>query len=106
MPNPKVTLGMDFNWLPPIEGTPVQYNVAVDDPSQLQITPPGTVVVPAGTLKIALSNFLTGKPSATDYLIYVDAENAAGEKSGFLTQLFDFVAIGTPKPAPEPFTDP
>jgi len=102
--NPEVTIDNFFNWLPPLVGTPVQYRVAVDAPGGVQISPPGTVIVTAPTVKVALNQFLSGQTPADGFLIYVAAEDTAGNVSAFLTQLFKYVAIGTPEPAPEPFT--
>ena len=51
-----------------------------------------------------MGQFLTGQTPGDDFLIYVAAEDQAGAVSGFLTQPFKYVAIGTPQPDPEPFT--
>lgn len=102
--NPEVTIDHFFNWLPPLVGTPLQYRVAVDGPDGVQIAPPGTVIVTAPTVKVAMNQFLSGQTPADGFLIYVAVEDAAGNVSGFLAQPFKYVTIGTPEPAPEPFT--
>ena len=102
--NLEVTIDHFFNWAPPLSGTAVQYRVAVDAPNGTQISPPGTVIIAAPATKVAMNQFLSGQTPGDGYLVYVAAEDAAGNVSAFLTQAFKFVAIGTPEPAPEPFT--